>query len=61
MISSTPPASAIIESLVRLGCASLEMNRTGGGFGNEDGESVSGSKGGVSRSRSSDGADFSWA
>ena len=33
----------------------------GGGFGNEDGESVAGSEGGVSRSRSGDGADFSWA
>jgi len=47
--------------LVRLSCTSREMTRTGGGFGNEDGESVSGSKGGVSRSRSNDGADFSWS
>ena len=46
---------------MRLSCASLEMTRTGGGFGNEDDESVSGSKGGLSRSRTSDGADFSWA
>ena len=33
----------------------------GGGFGNEDAERVTGSEGGVSRSRSRDGADFSWA